>query len=299
MQMSKLLTKTQMSSDDINLVITMIDQESANSVYRRCAEEFGFRIARVDGNAYSIAKELSPVFGYSRPDHVSRVLKLNQCKTIAITGLPHSGVSLVKEALGLSERDYSTQLIDYQGFLTIALEGQGEQCDKVRQYLLAMEQIGRTNAVVYEETGLDTSDLSEIAPYMNDPTVKTMLESQKTMRELVKLRIGQIETNKKVAQLESSVEYTQRLVGDQLPITSEEEHVLNQKRDKLIELMTTNGMNKKQAYPWFYNRIKSRFHIGIYRGMERTKFPLAIDWIDNLIAKEQAKLSQLELPSPV
>lgn len=287
-ELAKVLTKTRMSFNDIREVISTIDIESANSVYRKCAEEFEFNIAQIEGSVYSVAKELATIFGYSRPDHVSRVLKQNQCETIALTGLPRNGVSLIKESLNLLERDYSTQLIDYRGFLTIALEGHGEHCDKVRQYLLATEQKARVDTVVYEKTGLDASDLSQVAPYLDDPTVKTMLESQRTMRELVKLRINQLKTDERVTQLETQT-------NQMRPVTSEQEHILNQKKDELVGLKSVNGMSRKRAYAWFYSTIKSRFRIGLYSGMSREKFPLAVEWIDSLIAKEKARQVQLQL----
>jgi hypothetical protein len=61
-----------------------------------------------------------------------------------------------------------------RGFLTIALEGQGKACDKVREYLLSMEQKARIDSIVYEKTGLDASDLSEIGAYMAVLTLHTM-----------------------------------------------------------------------------------------------------------------------------
>ena len=135
-EMTMILTKSRMTGDDINLVIEMVDKESANSVYRRCAEEFNFRIAQVDGNVYSIAKELAPVFGYANQESVSKVVSKHQVGTLAITSFIQNGQSQIRQDLLLSQRDYSTQLINYRGFLTIALEGQGEHCDKLREYLL-------------------------------------------------------------------------------------------------------------------------------------------------------------------
>jgi hypothetical protein len=41
------------------------------------------------------------------------------------------------------------KLIDYRGFLTIALEGKGSACDRVREYLLSMEQKARIDTISY------------------------------------------------------------------------------------------------------------------------------------------------------
>lgn len=283
-KIAKVLTKSRMSSDDINQIIGMIDQESANSVYRRCAEEFDFNIAEIDRNVYSIAQKLAPVFGYSTRDEISKVLKRNGVATLDMTGNGQVDRHLICQVFNLSNFATRIKLIDYRGFLTIALEGKGEHCDKLRDYLLAMEKKARVDTIVYEETGIIATDLLEVGEFADEPTIQSIMESQRNIQRILKLQVQQLKTEKRLDKLEASA----------LTVTDEQEHILHQKKDELVELKSMNGMNRKRAYAWFYNTIKSRFRISLYSGMEREKFPLAIEWIDGLIAKEQAKLAQLE-----
>ena len=301
-ELATILTKSQMSGSDIQQVILMIDQGSANSIYRRCAEEFGFKIAELEGLFYSTAAELCHPLGYSQPRNISNVLRRNNLETVSSRQFD---ASKIQAEFNLDRKDHSTRLIDYRGFLTIALEGQGPACDKVRQYLLAMEQKARVDTVIYENTGFNTDDFQDVGKYADDPTIQTMLESQKammasqkTMKELVKLRVRQIETEEDVKQLKVDQKKVSDKQGNyemQLPLTSDQEHILNRKKDELVILQSQNGMNLKQAYGRFYNNIRNRFHIGFFRGMEREKFPLAVEYVDDLIAAEKAKQAQLHL----
>jgi hypothetical protein len=92
---------------------------------------------------------------------------------------------LILQAFQLSPATTRLNLIDYRGFLTIALEGKGEKCDKVREYLLAMEQKARVDTLIYENTGFIADDFQEVGKYADDPTIQTMMESQRTIRELL------------------------------------------------------------------------------------------------------------------
>ena len=285
---SKLLTKNQMSSSDIKDLIGLIEVESANSVYRRCAEEFGFRTVDVNSEVYSTATELAQPLGYQNLKSVSTVLRRNDVTSLAITRLHRFDV-IIRQAFNLADNDHRTLLVDYRGFLTLALEGRGEHCDRVREYLLAMEEKARTDAVVYNETGMDTKDFTEVGEYLDDPTVVTMMESQRTMQELIKLRVEQLKTEKRVDALEDEV-------GNKLSVTDEQEHKLNMMRDELVRLKCENGLESKKAFGWFYKTVKDRFHIGIFRGLSREKFPLVTDWIQQQITNERAKSAQLEMP---
>ena len=129
------------------------------------------------------------------------------------------------------------------------------------------------------------TDLLEIGEYADDPAIQSIMESQKNMQRILKLQVQQLRTEERIDKLESNA----------LTITDEQEHILNLKKDELIGLMTMNGKNSKRAYAWFYNTIKSRFRIGLYSGMNRDKFPFALEWLEGLISKEQGKLAQLEL----
>lgn len=99
---------------------------TANSVYRKCGEEFNFKVVEVEGKVYSTAKELTPVFGYAGQEKVTRVLARNAVLTTPIMSLSHNGISLVRDTLELSAHDFATKLIEYHGFLTIALHGKGK-----------------------------------------------------------------------------------------------------------------------------------------------------------------------------
>lgn len=288
-QISKLLTKTQLSNNDIEDLINLINVESANSVYRRCAEEFDFRIVDLNGEVYSTLNELAPIFGYDYSYNASQLLKKHGVDTISISSFLRSAISSIRTELSLSDKDYSTKFVDYRGFLTIAVEGEGTNCDKVREYLLAMEEKARTDTVIYQETGMDTKDFSEAGEYLDDPTVITMMESQRTMQEMIKLRVQQLKTEKRVDVLEDEV-------GNKLSVTDEQEHKLNTMRDKLVRLKCENGWESRKAFGWFYKTVKDRFHIGVFRGLAREKFPFVMDWIDQQIKDEQDKSAQIEMP---
>ncbi|MBC8232248.1 hypothetical protein H8E77_22105 [bacterium] len=297
-EISKLLTKTRMSSSDIRDLIGLINVESANSVYRKCADEFNFRTVDLEGKLFSTATELAQPLGYRNLKSVSTVLRRNDVKSHAITRLHRFDV-IIRQTFNLADNDHRTLLVDYQGFLTLALEGNGEHCDKVREYLLAMEEKARTDSVIYQETGLDTKDFSDVGEYLDDPTVVTMMESQRTMQELIKLRVQQLKTEKRVDALEAERARTTGFldeVGNKLSVTDEQEHRLNMMRDELVHLKCENGWESKKAFGWFYNTVKDRFHIGVFRGLSREKFPLVTDWIEKQIVNERAKSAQLEMP---
>jgi len=287
-EISRILTKTQMSSNDIRDLIGLINVESANSVYRRCADEFNFRVVDLEDEVYSIASELAHPLGYSTSRSINDVLNNHGVNSEPI-GRYRRFTDIVRRTFNLADYDHRTQLIDYQGFLTIALEGRGEHCDKVREYLLAMEEKARTDAVIYQETGMDTKDFSDVGEYLDDPTVITMMESQRTMQELIKLRVQQLKTEKRVDALEDDVE-------NRLPVTAEQEHQLNTRRDELVQLKVQNGWDSRKAFGWFYNTVKTRFRIGIFHGLERAKYPHVISWVSAQIENERAKSAQLEMP---
>lgn len=98
---------------------------------------------------------------YSYPRSAALVLRKNNTEVRAVSSLHQNDVSYIRETFGLSDSDHSTKLIDYHGFLTIALEGHGTACDKVREYLLAMEKKARVDTVVYENTGFNADDFQE------------------------------------------------------------------------------------------------------------------------------------------
>lgn len=291
-EIATILTKSSMSGDDIQQVITMIDQESANSIYRRCAEEFGFKIAEVEGTVYSTVNELAIVFGYHYPQNASRVLRRGGVETQAVSGLIQIGLSDVRQKFGLSEMDSSTKLIDYHGFLTLALEGRGKHCEKVREYLLTMEKKARVDTIVYETTGMDAADLQEVGPHIDDPMIRDILERQKQMKDIIQLRIRQIETQERVKTLEEKFEA-------ELSITPQQEETINKRKDELIALQVQNGKDKNRAYQQFWRTIKDRFHFGVFTGLERSKFLLVVKWLDGLIEQEREKLKQLSLFQPI
>ena len=292
-EISVILTKSQISGNDIQQVITMIDQESANSIYRRCAEEFDFKVVEVEGHSVSIARELALVFGYSGQQgtkDVLRVLFKNGITTLSCAS--QNGMRKFQEEFALSSKDHSTKMIDYRGFLTVALEGHGAACDKVREYLLKMETKARVDSVVYETTGMDTADFQEVGQYMDDPMVQRMLESQKHAKEIIQLRIRQLDTQSRVKTLEEKFEA-------ELSITSQQEEAINKRKDEFIALQVQNGRDKNRAYQQFWRTIKDRYHFGVFTGLERSKFPLVVEWLDDLIDGEREKLKQLSLFQPI
>lgn len=175
-EIAKYLTKSTMSGNDIAQVIQLIDQESANSIYRSCAEEFNFKIVEVEGNILTTARELSLIFGYSSAKEVLQVLIRSGVETTTVGCLRQNDASKVQAEFSLSTKDHATKLMDYHGFLSVALEGHGSACDKVREYLLAMEQKARIDTVIYENTGFQADDFQDVGEYANDPTIQTMNE---------------------------------------------------------------------------------------------------------------------------
>lgn len=284
-EISRILTKTRMSSNDIRELIGLINVESANSVYRRCADEFNFRTVDLNGEVYSTLNELAPIFGYNYSYNASQVLKRNEVEVVSISGFLRSSISSIRAEFDLSEKDYSTKFIDYRGFLTLAIEGEGEHCNKVREYLLMMEEKARTDAVVHDGMGLNTNELERIGDDVNDPIIQSSLNLLQSARSVIELRQQQLATEKKVHELETT-----------LPVTDEQEHILNTKRDELVKLKVQNGWDSRKTFGWFYNTVKNRYHIGIYKGLARSKFPLVMDRINSQIENERAKSAQLEMP---
>ena len=137
-------------------------------IYRKCAEEFGFKKIEVDGKVCSTASELYQIFGYSQARNVTKVLSKHGVGTRILSGLRQNDASHARQELGLPDTDFSTRLIDYSGFLTIALEGKSSACDKVREYLRKMEMKARVDSVVYETTGMDASDFQTVGKYSED-----------------------------------------------------------------------------------------------------------------------------------
>lgn len=297
-EIAKYLTKSTMSGNDIAQVIEMIDQESANSVYQKCAEEFNFRIVTVESTVYSTTEELYLIFGYSQSRNVMKVLTKNAVETRAISGFRQIDVSHIRQGFGLSKSDFSTRLIDYHGFLTIALEGHGTACDKVREYLLAMEQKARVDSVVYETTGMDAADFQEVAKYAEDPLMQSMMEGQRRMKEIMQLRAQQLETQERVQALESTSAKIEATLEEKVSITPQQEHLLNLRKEELISLQVRNGKDKNRAYQHFWRTVKDRFSFGVWIGLERSKFPLVMEYLDKLIVQEQEKLNQLTLFKP-
>jgi hypothetical protein len=172
-------------------------------VYKKCADEFEFRIVNVDGTFYSTANELYKPLGYANGRSVSDVLKNNNIETLAINTCRYfaerSNIN-IKEALGLSLHDGATKLIDYKGFLFVSLYGKGSNCDKVREYLLKMEEKARIDSTIYANTGYDTADFKEVSEYQDDPILQSIITSQKAIQEVMKLRISQIKSDKKFCQ---------------------------------------------------------------------------------------------------
>lgn len=291
-EIAKYLTKSQMSNNDIQQVIAMIDQESANSIYRRCAEEFGFKVVEVEGYSVSVARELAPVFGYSGVQgtkDVLRVLFKNGISTLSCAS--QNGMRKFQEEFALSSKDHNTKMIDYRGFLTVALEGQGSACDKVREYLLKMETKARVDSVVYETTGLDAADFQEVAKYAEDPIMQSMMEGQRRMKEIMQLRAQQLETQERVKAIETTLE-------EKVSITPKQEETILKRRDELISLQVQNGKDRRKAYAIFTRNIKERFRFGMFCGLERSKFNAVLDWTDNLITQEREKLAQLDIFRP-
>ncbi len=285
-----ILNKNQLGKDDIECVIQQIDIESANSIYQRCSDEFGFRAIEIDNQVFSTATELAIPLGYSSNKAISNILNRYNVETFGISCF-HQIDESIRETFRLSSKDSQTKLISYKGFLFLSLTGRGLYCNKVREYLLAMEQKARTDTVIYDSIGIDTATLQDIGDDIDDPIINTTLQSIQNSHGIIKLRQRQLVTEKRVNALESN----QSKVDEQLPITDEQEHQLNKKRDELIALKVQNGDNRQNAYRKFYNNIKNRFRIGVYKGMKKTTFPLAMDWINNCIESEKVKLNQLEL----
>lgn len=83
--------------------------------------------------------------------------------------------------------------------------------------------------------------------YADDPTIQTMLESQKammesqkTMKELVKLRVRQIETEKDVKQLQDN----QENFGKQLPLTNSPREISHLCYRIATVIQLSHGVNK-------------------------------------------------------
>jgi len=287
-----------MSGNDIQQVITMIDQESANSIYRRCAEEFDFKIVEVEGKVLSVAKELSFVFGYSSANEVLRVLNRNLIETVMVGRLRQADVIDVKTKFDLAKNDNKQSLIDYHGFLTIALEGHGSVCDKVREYLLAMEKKARVDSVVYETTGMDADDFQEIGQYMDDPMIQNILERRKQMKDIIQLRMQQLEIQRHLAETQQRIGVVETTLEEKVSVTPKQEEILLKRRDELISFQVQNGRDRRKAYVVFTRNIKERFHFGLFCGLERSKFDAVINWIDGLIEQERQKLAQLDMFRP-
>ena len=136
-------------------------------IYRKCAEEFDFKIVKIEGKVYSIGDELFPVFGYANRDALSQVLNRNNIESERIWNVQNERRIILQE-FRLNPKISRLNLIDYRGFLTIALEGTSNACDRVREYLLKMETKARVDSVVYETTGMDASDFQTVGKYSED-----------------------------------------------------------------------------------------------------------------------------------
>lgn len=108
-EIGKILTKTTMSSNDIKALIGMINVESANSVYRRCADEFNFRTVDLEGEVYSTASELARPLGYSNSRSVSDVLKNHKVVLESIVRFRRF-TEIIRGAFNLAGSDNRTQL---------------------------------------------------------------------------------------------------------------------------------------------------------------------------------------------
>jgi len=140
-------------------------------------------------------------------------------------------------------------------------------------------------------TGLDTADLQEVGQYMDDPMIQNILERQKQMKDIIQLRVQQLETQRRISVVETTLE-------EKVSITPKQEETILKRRDELIAFQVQNGKDKRKAYAIFTRNIKERFHFGLFCGLERSKFEAAIEWIDMLIEQERQKLAQLDLFRP-
>ena len=89
------------------------------------------------------------------------MLLRNGIETLEIFRARQVDVNEMKTRFNLAKNAHHTRLIDYHGFLTVALEGRGLACDKVREYLLAMEKKARLDTVVNEGIGISSTELEQ------------------------------------------------------------------------------------------------------------------------------------------
>ncbi len=143
-----------------------LENLSETHAFQRFGETFGFRVVVVGEKAYTTAKEVMDVFGYSDYRKVHHFLKRHGMKTYTFEEITHEVIEtqgsnqcaqdghigqkpdiqqfekVIRETFGLYHTPslYRVRFIDYKGFLLLGMYSQAENGDVVRVYLIEAER---------------------------------------------------------------------------------------------------------------------------------------------------------------
>ncbi len=265
---------------DVREVLQSVDQSTANEMIKGFAQRYGFKIAEINGKAYTTAKELMGVFGYSDEWSIRKLLQEYEVETFTAndfqTQLEVATVkSLISQAFGITHAPALSKLklLDYKAFLVIALNSRTERAKEVKDYVIQMEQEARQR-IVLAQKGL-TPETLQLA--QNDPILATVeaikqvrlkqLELEQKQRELEE-RQGKVETTLKALAYE-------RIASDEL---LKLQGWINKVAKVYREVKELEGKRYtyKEAQQYIKARICEVFKLKDLNDLPKSKFPEAI-----------------------
>ncbi len=266
---------------DVREVLQSVDQSTANEMMKGFAQRYGFKIAEINGKAYTTAKELMGVFGYSDERSVRWLLEEYEVETFAIQEVAQTEAqlptvkSLISQAFGITHAPALSKLklLDYKAFLVIALNSRTERAKEVKDYVIQMEQEARQR-IVLAQKGL-TPETLQLA--QNDPILATVeaikqvrlkqLELEQRQKELEE-RQGKVETTLKALAYE-------RIASDEL---LKLQGWINKVAKVYREVKELEGKRYtyKEAQQYIKARLCEVFKLKDLNDLPKSKFPEAI-----------------------
>ncbi|MDP2167991.1 MAG: hypothetical protein Q8J64_06645 [Thermodesulfovibrionales bacterium] len=142
--------------------IERLDRETSNEVMARAGEYFGFPTVEIEGVIRASAGHLARVFGYKRTQAFIELLERRGISGIKVAGFTHNTLSIIREKLGLGDKDFSAVLYDWPAFLIGGMNSTNTEAQVVQAYLLRMEKVARVGIVAVRQGQL-TANFPEAA----------------------------------------------------------------------------------------------------------------------------------------
>lgn len=130
----------------IHAVIDEVDRNTENELFLRAGEHFGFKTALTGGRRITYLRELVPVFQYSGPDGLRKLVQRYDLESVSLGGYGQNVRQFLMETFGIDKNSGHGTFVGWSTFLVAGMVATTPRADEIKRYLLNCERAARVGA---------------------------------------------------------------------------------------------------------------------------------------------------------